>query len=50
MISLSLIVDDDSAQSIGYHLIELDALSLSFSDSDLDTQNEPELKEEESVA
>ncbi len=40
MISLSLIVDDDIAQSIGDHLIELDALSLSFSDSDLDTHNE----------
>ena len=40
MISLSLIVDDDIAQSIGDHLMELDALSLSFSDSDLDTQNE----------
>ena len=40
MISLSLIVDDDIAQSIGDHLIELDALSLSFSDSDLDTKNE----------
>ena len=40
MISLSLIVDDDIAQSIGDHLMELDALSLSFNDSDLDTQNE----------
>ena len=40
MISLSLIVDDNIAQSIGDHLIELNALSLSFCDSDLDTQNE----------
>ena len=40
MISLSLIVDDSIVQIVGDHLIELHALSLSFNDSDLNTQNE----------
>ena len=40
MISLTFNVSDHIAQLIGDELIELNALSVSFNDSDLDTENE----------
>ena len=40
MISLTFNVSDHIAQLIGYQLIELNALSVSFNDSDLNTENE----------
>jgi ribosomal protein L11 methyltransferase len=40
VISLTFNVSDHIAQLIGDELIELNALSVSFNDSDLDTANE----------